>query len=617
MPDWQVKSDPAVGGYTHSVPEGHGHALLGQIVAGVFRSLRVGASLRHMKEWWWSLHDEPNLISFEVEHSRSKERGQHNARQIAKAQRTRRACRGELLGCFDVYVPLCSSRRVIGFLIAGPFARKRPNATEILERWRRLTGRQGHLADPEFASYLSITLGTLVLEGDRAQKFQELLVCLGRLIAGEGRADALANRADALRVELEKVRHCEHTWESVRQMVDERSSQTWDGSDRTYTLFRMGLARRPDQALVALTTSQSRSFDPVDEAVRRDAFQRAAVELASSIGGVVAGKVGDHGVVFLSAGGGTTHRRKSHLLDLAARAETLARRFALKPHFGASASTSAVSIHHVYEAALGAAESALIQGTRMIVAEPSESRPGQSLRHLRKALRGAVDEQSHSLSARFDRYLEAVALEHGYRVEGARGYLEAGFDRLAETLLASGRLDDKSFEASCDALERAARSARTMQELLSAYRRAAADLSSSVERPLQARHERGLRAALEYIDRHYTEALDVRRVARVAGFTPNYFSKLFSAREKMTFVDYVSLRRVERAKRLLSGTDLDATRISELSGFNSPQYFSRVFRRATGTTPLDYRHHPTDEEATAETWSIPRRGPRKKRTKRN
>ena len=33
---------------------------------------------------------------------------------------------------------------------------------------------------------------------------------------------SLANRADALRVELERVRHVEQTWESVRQMVDEK-----------------------------------------------------------------------------------------------------------------------------------------------------------------------------------------------------------------------------------------------------------------------------------------------------------------------------------------------------------------------------------------------------------
>jgi AraC-like DNA-binding protein len=397
-------------------------------------------------------------------------------------------------------------------------------------------------------------------------------------------------------------------------MVDERFSQTWDTADRAYYLYRMDLPGKPDHALVGLTTSQSSSFDPVDEVVRRDAFQRAAVELASSIGQVVAGQVGDHGVVFLFAGGGTPQRRKRQLTHLAERAEKLARRYDLKPHFGACTSTTLASTHYVYEAALGAAESALIQGARLVTVEPNEGRPARSLQHLRRSLRGAVDEQPHALAARFDRYLEAVAVEHGYRVDSARGYVEAGFDRLADTLLTSGRLDEKSFQASCDALERAARNARTMQELLAAYRRAARDLVDAVERPLHARHDRGLNAALAYIDRHYTEPIDVRRVARVAGFTPNYFSKLFSAREKVTFVDYVALRRVERAKSLLSGTDLDATRVAELSGYRSAQYFSRVFRRATGTTPLGYRGSSTTDVVSSSESGV---APRKKRTKRN
>jgi AraC-like DNA-binding protein len=614
-PFWHVKSDHAVAGFTHAVPPGFGHALLAPIISRVFRALRVGASLRHLKNWWFSLHDEPNVIAFEVEHSRSVERGRYNARQIAKAQRTRRACLGEFRGTSDICVPIVAAREVLGFLIAGPFARERPTSIDILERWRSLTGRQGHLSDAEFAAYLSTTLGTLVLEGELTGKFQELLVCLGKLMAGEGQADALANRADALRVELERVRDVEVTWEAVRQMVDERTTQTWDSLDRVYSLYRLGLPRRPDQALVALTTSVSSSFDPVDEAVRRDAFQRAAVSLAASAGGAVAGQVGDHGVVLLLASTGSSQRRRMHMLDLAARTEALARRFDIKASFGACTVGASSRIHHAYEAALRAAESALVQGARIVDGEPGRGGAPHSLRHLRQALRGAVDEQPHLLSARFDRYLEAVALEHGYRLETARGYLEAGFDRLAQTLLDTRRLDEKSFQESGDALERAARGARTMQELLSAYRRAAQDLSDAVKRPREARHDRGLRAALAYIDRHYTEPLKVESVARIAGFATNYFSKLFSLREKMTFVDYVALRRIEHAKHLLSATDLDATRIAELSGFNSAQYFSRIFRRATGTTPLGYRQHPAPSGGPSEPWSLP--SGRKKRTKRN
>jgi plastocyanin len=47
--------------------------------------------------------------------------------------------------------------------------------------------------------------------------------------------------------------------------------------------------------------------------------------------------------------------------------------------------------------------------------------------------------------------------------------------------------------------------------------------------------------------------------------------------------------RLDRAKHLLSGTDLTVTRIAEASGYASRQYFCRAFHRATGSTPLAYR----------------------------
>jgi len=48
-------------------------------------------------------------------------------------------------------------------------------------------------------------------------------------------------------------------------------------------------------------------------------------------------------------------------------------------------------------------------------------------------------------------------------------------------------------------------------------------------------------------------------------------------------------RRLERAKKMLLDTDLDAARIAAASGFASPSYFNTFFRRLTGMTPLMFR----------------------------
>jgi transcriptional regulator GlxA family with amidase domain len=75
----------------------------------------------------------------------------------------------------------------------------------------------------------------------------------------------------------------------------------------------------------------------------------------------------------------------------------------------------------------------------------------------------------------------------------------------------------------------------------------------------------------------------------VAGFSPNHFSRLFRASEKVPFEHYVRALRVERAKQMLSRTTLSVERIAQLSGFATGPYFQRVFKEVAGTTPGAFR----------------------------
>jgi AraC-like DNA-binding protein len=341
--------------------------------------------------------------------------------------------------------------------------------------------------------------------------------------------------------------------------------------------------------LVCLTVSRKAGGDPVDEAVRRDAFQRSAVALVRRTGDVLAGQVGDHGVVFLAGCGG----KRATLIDLSERVSGLARRdFGLSLHFGASAAEESVPLIRSYEAALGAAETALAEGRPWVAALPSA--PHAPLRHLREELGRVVEERPDLLAPRFDRYLEAVAAYSGYRIDPARGQLEMGFERLTRALTDSGALDEKSFETLREGLDRAAGEARTVSDLFSAYRLAIADVARTVSDPVPARQDRSLRRAVAYIHQHYTEPLRLERVAKVAGFHPDHFSRLFKSRERMTFERYVRALRVERTKHLLVSTDLSVKRVAELSGLRSGPYVCRVFRRELGVSPLAYRRRPID-----------------------
>jgi two-component system response regulator YesN len=73
------------------------------------------------------------------------------------------------------------------------------------------------------------------------------------------------------------------------------------------------------------------------------------------------------------------------------------------------------------------------------------------------------------------------------------------------------------------------------------------------------------------------------------GLSPTYLSKIFKNHLGKNFTEYLSEMRIDEAKQMLQNTDIDITRIAELGGFNSPNYFCKVFKSFTGLSPSAYR----------------------------
>src|SRR5262245_5451693 len=140
--------------------------LLSQRHAATFQLLRVGASIQRGPDWY-RIFDTPSITSFEPAHGKSQDRYVYNDGTVIRVRKERRTLLMEMAGFFDFFVPIGTPSRVDAVLVTGPFATRRPRSEDIQERWRWLTGRQGHPSDPEFAHYLSMTLDTLTLEGER------------------------------------------------------------------------------------------------------------------------------------------------------------------------------------------------------------------------------------------------------------------------------------------------------------------------------------------------------------------------------------------------------------------------------------------------------------------
>jgi len=95
--------------------------------------------------------------------------------------------------------------------------------------------------------------------------------------------------------------------------------------------------------------------------------------------------------------------------------------------------------------------------------------------------------------------------------------------------------------------------------------------------------------ARDAIDRDYTLALDVPRLARIAHVSEAHFIRSF----KLTFGEtphrYLQRRRIERAMYLLRATDRTVTDICMAVGFSSLGTFSRTFADVVGESPSQFR----------------------------
>ncbi|WP_199426876.1 response regulator transcription factor [Thermaerobacillus caldiproteolyticus] len=95
--------------------------------------------------------------------------------------------------------------------------------------------------------------------------------------------------------------------------------------------------------------------------------------------------------------------------------------------------------------------------------------------------------------------------------------------------------------------------------------------------------------AKEYIAAYYDRPLTLEEVAEHVGLSPYYFSKLFKDRFGMTFIDYLTEVRIERAKEEMRDPKKSLKEVCFLVGYNDPNYFSRVFKKQTGLSPTEYR----------------------------
>lgn len=99
-----------------------------------------------------------------------------------------------------------------------------------------------------------------------------------------------------------------------------------------------------------------------------------------------------------------------------------------------------------------------------------------------------------------------------------------------------------------------------------------------------------LKQAVTFIDGNYMdESLSLNRVAKEVNISANYLSAVFSQELGITFVEYITAKRMEKARELLRTTEMRSGEVAAEVGYRDPHYFSFLFKKTQGCTPRDYR----------------------------
>lgn len=104
------------------------------------------------------------------------------------------------------------------------------------------------------------------------------------------------------------------------------------------------------------------------------------------------------------------------------------------------------------------------------------------------------------------------------------------------------------------------------------------------------------RAAAELVDRavahmedHYRDSIGLQEVACALNVSAPYLSRVFRSAAGMTFIDYLTRLRMDRARELLVGGSMPVNKVAASVGYRSASHFSRTFKDTTGYSPEAYR----------------------------
>jgi len=111
--------------------------------------------------------------------------------------------------------------------------------------------------------------------------------------------------------------------------------------------------------------------------------------------------------------------------------------------------------------------------------------------------------------------------------------------------------------------------------------------------------ESKLKTIENYICTNLDSTINIRKLASRNKISQNYLAQMFRKKNSMTLQHYILMRRMDKAKFLLSGSNMPVKEIASQVGIPDPQHFNKTFRKAEGLSPTSFRQKSPSLSATA------------------
>lgn len=129
----------------------------------------------------------------------------------------------------------------------------------------------------------------------------------------------------------------------------------------------------------------------------------------------------------------------------------------------------------------------------------------------------------------------------------------------------------------------------TLKESMEEVRKVCRSITKHIRDSSKHSHSDTIFRLKEYVENHLHEDISLDMLAEMTSISPSYISKLFSEVLHVSFTDYLTQHRLERAAELLTTTSYSVTEIAAKTGYRNVQYFCTKFKARYGVTPRKYK----------------------------